>query len=205
MLDITLPDSLSQARPGEWRRLADITADAFAEDPVSRWIFGNPRAIRSAFRVLARHVYAPGGICHLAGEDGATMWMDCRAGPPGGGPFWVMLLLAAGQLRHGSKGALRRAMAAGEIMDRHHPHEPHLYLFTIAARKAARGKGLGKALLAPVLAACDREGMACYLENSNPANHGFYAAHGFERREIFACGEGGPPLEAMWRAPRQPV
>ncbi|MEP2103579.1 MAG: hypothetical protein ABJP02_15725 [Parasphingorhabdus sp.] len=53
-----------------------------------------------------------------------------------------------------------------------------------------------------VLNTCDAKDIPCYLENSNPENHGFYAHHGFERREIFACGEGGPSLEAMWREPR---
>lgn len=87
-------------------------------------------------------------------------------------------------------------------MARHHPKEPHMYLFTIGTRASARGTVLGKALLAPVLAACDQQGIACYLENSNPANRSYYACHGFETREIFACGEGGPPLEGMWRDPR---
>lgn len=204
MLDIPLPDTMRAAGPADWQQLANITAEAFANDPVNRWIFGNPKAIHSAFKVLARTVYAPHGICHLAGDGGATMWMDYRDGPGADLGFWSMLRLVAGQMRHGHKGAVKRAMAAGEIMNQHHPKEPHLYLFTIAARASARGKGLGKALLKPVLEMCDREGMACYLENSNPVNHGFYTAQGFERREIFACGDAAdaPPLEAMWRAPR---
>ena len=77
-----------------------------------------------------------------------------------------------------------------------------MYLFTIGTRKAARGKGLGKALIRPVLEACDREGLSAYLENSNPDNTGFYMSHGFEHMKLFEVGEGAPPLEAMWRKPR---
>ena len=61
------------------------------------------------------------------------------------------------------------------------------------------GTGLGKAILRPMLNAADREGLPCYLENTNPANSGFYMSHGFERMEVFELGDGSPPMEAMWR------
>lgn len=199
-MQIEVAEGLQRARPDDWRRLGDIIGEAFAEDPVNRWIFGTPRAISSAMTVLARAVYAKRGICHFAGDDGATMWLEHDKN--GNMSQIEMLKFAAGLYRFAAKGALKRAIAAGETMARKHPKEPHLYLFTIGTRASARGKGVGKALLAPVLEACDRGGMACYLENSNPANHGFYRAHGFERIEIFPVADGGPPLEAMWRAPR---
>lgn len=150
--------------------------------------------------VLARSIYSKHGICYFSGDQGAAMWSthDMQAGMG----RWDMLNFGLGLARYGSKGAIDRAMAAGEIMALNHPNEPHMYLFTIGTRLSARGQGVGKALLAPMLAACDRAGMPCYLENSNPANHGFYRAHGFERMEIFPCGDGGPSLEAMWRTPR---
>lgn len=192
--------SLRRAHAQDWQQLADITADAFSEDPVNRWICGSPRAIKWMFRVLARDIYVKRGICHLAGDDAAAMWArhdaDLSLSMPG------MLKLAAGLAVYGSRGAIARAMQAGKLMAQHHPSSPHWYLFTIGTRQAARGTGLGKALLAPVLSACDRDGLPVYLENSNPANTGFYCAHGFERMQVFACGDGGPPLEAMWREPR---
>src|SRR5690606_12687996 len=104
----------------------------------------------------------------------------------------------------GTKGAAMRGRTAAETMEREHPKTPHLYLFTVGTRKAARGKGLGKTLMAPVLEAADRKGLPCYLENSNPANTGFYRSRGFERMKLFEPGPGGPPLEAMWREPRSP-
>jgi len=201
--EIRLPEGMRAAGAGDWRQLADITADAFRDDPVNRWLFGEPRSIVSAFRVLARDIYSKRGICHLAGDGGATMWLDYSTGAADAEmSLLAQLSFGIGQLRHGSKGSMSRAMKAGELMARYHPKEPHLYLFTIGTRSSARGTGLGKALFAPVLEACDRNGVACYLENSNPVNHSYYALHGFETREIFACGEGGPPLEAMWRKPQ---
>ncbi len=200
MIDVQFPDTLNPASYSDWCQLADITAEAFAEDPVNIWVFGNPRAIRSAFRVLASDIYARRGLCYLTGDNGAAMWAahDTNTSLSA----LARLRLAAGLLRYASKGALKRAAAVGKIMAENHPKDPHMYLFTIGVRKSARGTGLGKALLAPVLSACDRDRVPAYLENSNPANHGFYAAHGFERTKLFDCGKGGPPMEGMWREPR---
>jgi hypothetical protein len=57
--------------------------------------------------------------------------------------------------------------------------------------------------MTPVTDAADRAGLPCYLENSNPANTGFYRANGFERVKLFEPGPGAPVLEAMWREPRR--
>lgn len=199
-MKIDLPGTMQRAARGDWRKIAEITADAFREDPVSRYVFGTEKGIRSAMRVLARRVYVPAGYSYTIGDSGAAMWL-----PPGSRAQLSLpgrLELALGQVRHGSRGAISRVLKLGELLEQYRPDAPHMYLFTIGTRAAARGEGLGKALLAPVLAACDRAGVAVYLENSNPANHGFYAAHGFEQTAELAVGPGGPPMAPMWRAPR---
>lgn len=191
---------LRRANISDWRQVADITAEGFAEDPVNRYVFGNPRAILSGMQVLARDVYLKRGFSHLHGDDGSTLWL-----PPGAdGEFssLTMLKFAIGQMRHGTKGALARGQELGARMAAHHPKDPHLYLFAITTREAARGKGVGKALLDPVLAHADREGLPVYLENSNPVNSGFYASRGFERMALFEVGDGGPIMEPMWREPK---
>lgn len=197
--EIILPTEMRAAGREDWRRLGGIIAEAFSEDPVNLWIFGNREAMPPVFSTLARSLYLPRGFCHLKGDDGATMWSHSSANLDL--PLLPTLGLVAALMGKGAKGAVKRALGAGEAMKREHPTEPHLYLFAIGTRKAARGKGLGKALLAPVLAAADRDGLPCYLENSNPANTGFYRAHGFAHMKLFEPGPGGPPLEAMWRAP----
>ena len=201
-MQVDLSGGVRAATPADWRQLGDITAEAFADDPVNKWIFGNSRAIKSAFTVLARDIYTKRGQCYLAGDGGAAMW--CTSDMDRSLSTLPLLSLAAGVMRWGAKGAVKRAITAGEVMDANHPHEPHMYLFTIGTRKAARGKGLGKALIRPVLEACDREGLPAYLENSNPDNTGFYMSHGFEHMKLFEVGEGSPPLEAMWRKPKAP-
>lgn len=202
MIDLTT-SALSRAAPNEWRTVADITAEAFADDPVNRHIFGKPKSIRSMFRVMTRSMYMPHGICHLHPLGGATMWMppDVSAAPS---PLGLMRF-AFGQLRYATPAAIARGMALSELMQDWHPKAAHFYLFTIGTTLSARGKGVGRALLTPVLKACDLAGMPVYLENSNPDNAGFYAANGFERMGIFEIdGSGSPIMEPMWREPKQP-
>ncbi len=61
-----------------------------------------------------------------------------------------------------------------------HPHEPHWYLATLGTAVEQQGKGVGGALLRPVLEHCDAEGLPCYLESSKERNVPFYRRHGFE-------------------------
>ena len=199
-MNIDIPSDMRRAHKRDWQQLGDITAEAFRDDPVNRYLFGTPEGVRAAMRVLARHVYLPAGMCHLIDGKGATMWL-----PPGAEPAFglrAQILFALGQMRHGSKGAMKRAMQLASLMEHHHPSTPHMYLFSIGTTEAARGKGVGKTLLRPVLDACDRDGVPVYLENSNPANHGFYCANGFEKITEFNVGEDGPPMAPMWREPR---
>lgn len=202
-MQIDLTDTpLMPATRLDWQDVADITAEAFTEDPVNTWVFGKPASIRSMFRVMAREMYLPVGQCYLHPAGGATMWMPPDTQVDLG--LRMQLKFALGQLRHGTAGAIQRGLHLSELMQDWHPKEAHMYLFTIGTTRAARGKGVGKALLAPVLSACDAAGVPVYLENSNPANSGFYGAHGFERMGVFEIGgEGSPIMEPMWREPRK--
>jgi GNAT superfamily N-acetyltransferase len=198
-LDIRLGEGQRLAQRADYRQVGGIIAEAFLEDPVSLWIFGTPDPMPTVFSALARSVYLPRGICHLTGDSATTMWSHSSADREL--PFLPTLALVASILGKGSKGAARRGLKASAIMQREHPKTPHMYLFAIGTRKAARGKGFGHGIIAPMLAAADRAGLPCYLENSNPANTGFYNAHGFEHVKYFEPGPGGPPLQAMWREP----
>jgi GNAT superfamily N-acetyltransferase len=54
---------------------------------------------------------------------------------------------------------------------RAHPREqPHWYLAIIGVDPSRQGSGAGAALLRSRLERCDKEGMAAYLESSNPQN-----------------------------------
>ena len=83
-----------------------------------------------------------------------------------------------------------------------HPKaEPHWYLAFLGIEPSEQGKGLGSALLRPVLERCDSEGTPAYLETSNERNLPFYQRHGFE--VVQQCGiPDGPHFWGMWRVAR---
>ena len=200
MSGIVLPNGVRRAVPGEARQAADIIAEAFRDDPFNRWLFGDFRAMRSVFRRFARDVYIRRAVAHVAGDAGAAFWT-----PPGINAdlsAWGLMRLLAAVRWHGGRSAVARARIAGEAMAAAHPSAPHWYLFLIGTLPAARGSGMGKRLMAAVLDECDRTRVGAYLENSNPANTGFYLAHGFEARGALPLPDDAPPLIAMWRAPK---
>ncbi|NJR24507.1 MAG: GNAT family N-acetyltransferase [Richelia sp. CSU_2_1] len=51
------------------------------------------------------------------------------------------------------------------------PTETHCEVFFIGLKPPARGKGIGKSLLQPVLDDADTKKVGCYLVSSNPRNN----------------------------------
>lgn len=86
-------------------------------------------------------------------------------------------------------------------MDERHPHEPHEYLWFVGVVPAARGAGIGSALMAPVLDRADRAGRPAYLEATSERSKALYERHGFRASAAFSVADG-PPLWPMWRDPR---
>jgi GNAT superfamily N-acetyltransferase len=66
-----------------------------------------------------------------------------------------------------------------EAVEHEHPVEPHWYLALLATDPSAQGRGLGTALLQPVLERCDAEGVLAYTETQKESNVGWYARAGF--------------------------
>lgn len=202
--DIELGPELTVASASDATAIGDITADAFRNDPFNQWLFGNFAGISALFHAQARRIYVPRGYCYRHGDDGACMWML-----PGGDASLSLFDYASivwPTLIHSGPGAVMRALRTGEAMDKQHPKFSHAYLFSIGVRPSAQGKGLGRKLIQPVLDACDRQSVRAYLENSNPANTGFYRSCGFEETGDPIHPEPGcPPLVPMVREPRPPA
>jgi GNAT superfamily N-acetyltransferase len=87
------------------------------------------------------------------------------------------------------------------MMEAAHPTAPHWYLGAVATLPEKQGRGLGAAILAPVLEDCDREGVPSYLESSNARNLPFYFRQGWLQTGEIEIPDG-PVLFPMWREPR---
>ena len=149
----------------------------FAADPMTRWVWPDSSEY---LRMMPRFVKAFGGRAFehgtadiTEGARAAALWL-----PPGVEPDDA-------EMDAVMEGALRPEIAEdiGAVlqgMAEHHPREPHWYLPLIAADPNWIGQGLGALLMKHALRRCDEQGVAAYLESSNPRNISFYQRHGFE-------------------------
>ena len=67
-------------------------------------------------------------------------------------------------------------------LDALHPRyapDPHWYLAMLGVDPAWQRQGIGEALMQPVFAAADRDGLCCYLEAPTEANARYYERRGF--------------------------
>lgn len=178
-------------------QLAAITADAFQTDPFCHWTLGRRDTMDYVFRKEAEGVYLKSAFCAVIGNEAAMMAL-----PPGQKLDMSMMstakLLAGITQRQGLTG-LRRALAADRIMTQSFPQNPVAYLGTLAVRPSAQGKGLGGQLLRAFIEKAEEMGVSAWLENSNPKNHGFYSAYGFESHGNVYATANSPPLELMMR------
>jgi ribosomal protein S18 acetylase RimI-like enzyme len=158
-------------------RCASTLVLAFSIDPICRWVWPDPYVYLSA---MPRFIAAFGGRALETGTgfiaDGgraAALWL-----PPGVEPD------------HEAMGAIINETLQPEIsanvggllegMAEYHPHEAHWYLPLIGTDPRWMGQGFGSALMEHALQKCDQDGVAAYLESTNPRNISLYQRHGFE-------------------------
>jgi ribosomal protein S18 acetylase RimI-like enzyme len=195
--------SARRAEPTELPALARALARAFLEDPVASWSC-RPDALRQrvlerVFAMRLRDLHVHGEIWTTDDLISVAVWT-----PPGKWHTTTRQDMAyASTLLH-PRLLFRMPMVVWGLLgaQRIHPDDPpHWYLAILGTDPAAQGRGLGSAMIAPVLAECDRDGLGAYLESSRKTNIDFYSRHGFR-----VTGERrlprGPRLWPMWRDPR---
>ena len=185
------------ATPDDATQVIDILSEAFADDPVMCWMFGSGRPVRDLFNILTKHVYLQSGFGDVIDDCGAALWLPASVKLHLS--LWRQIELASRVFANGGAGAVRRVMAAGDLLAANHPPEPHYYLFAVGVRRSAQGGGLGGALVRPGLARADKTGAAAYLENSKPRNTPLYERLGFQPTGLLPLPQGAPPLLAMLR------
>jgi GNAT superfamily N-acetyltransferase len=182
--------------------IAGALARAFHDDPVMTWMFGERsasrlRRLRRFFRLEARRHGAHGRVLTSAHHEGAAFW----AVPDRWRSTWPAVLRSLPVMVPALGPRLPRCLRGLELMERAHPREPHWYLAVLGTDPAHQGRGVGAALVDPVLAQCDAERLGVYLESSKERNIPYYQRFGFAVTGQIDLPEG-PPLWPMWRDPR---
>ncbi|MDQ4041479.1 MAG: GNAT family N-acetyltransferase [Actinomycetota bacterium] len=183
-------------------QVTDALAHAFYDDPVAVHCLADParrlRRLQGGFGIFLHRHYLAHDECFTTLErNGAAIWA-----PPGewklGGAAQLRMLPAMARC-YGRETL--RVVRLFDYIEHRHPAEPHFYLAFLGVEPASQGRGIGSALLRPVLERCDRDGVPAYLEASSPRNRVLYERHGFAVVEEIALPGNGPPMWRMWREP----
>ena len=186
---------------------ARCLAEAFAEDPVNRWLTGDysgdDRLERSAegfYGPIVRAGLLRGHSYGLAGAEAVqavAVWSppDVEVLDEAGG-------MALGTAFAGAYGdeSVGRLLALDELTRTNHPSESHFYLFALGS--AVPGGGRGGRVLEPVLDRCDADVLPAYLESSNPATSASTSVRASRRGGRTVSTATGPSSPGMWRDPR---
>ncbi len=164
-------------------RLAEVLAVSFHDDPVTRSHFPPEGDViptmRRFFEFVLKGEFLPRGLVFTT-EDVAAVAAWLPPEPAGedevatedDGPREFIREL------FGAHAAIVEEIL--RVQAQHHPTERHYYLQFMGTLPEKQGRGLGSALLAPVLERCDEERLPAYLDASSEHSRDFYLGRGFE-------------------------
>jgi ribosomal protein S18 acetylase RimI-like enzyme len=179
-------------------RLATTLAAAFYDDPVFRWFSPDDRRRRAMlpgfFDVFVEAFMRHGETYTADHVAGAALWAAPGIDPLNAGP-------AFGERLEQIVGVdAPRLFEIVEMLEAQTPPERHYHLQFLAVHPERQGAGLGGALMAPILARCDRDAVPAYLEATSDRNRALYERHGFRAQGDIPLPDG-PALWRMWRDP----
>jgi ribosomal protein S18 acetylase RimI-like enzyme len=184
-------------------RLANALARAFENDPGFSHLLpegeGRAERLRLFFETELATIGIPSGLAWTTDElIGGAIWL-----PPDAWRVPVSTTMReVGPMVKVFGRRLPLALRSRLRMERRHPRGPsHTYLAVMGVAPEWQGKGLGTALMRPVLEALDADRRPAYLEASTPRSRELYRRHGFEVTGEFDLPSGGPPIWQMWREP----
>lgn len=202
----TLPDPV-RAAAAQLAETGAALGRAFLDDPAFVYVFPDreerERHLGWLLGLGARygHLF---GETYTAGSPtvGGAVWL-----PPGQTQSSPDRLVQAGfaeapeRLGAAAFGRFEGVIACIERLHAQAMPAPHWYLMVLGVDPPRQRRGLGGALMGPVLRRADRDGQTCYLETANERNLAFYRKHGFDE-VAEADVPGGPHFWAMSRPPR---
>ena len=132
--------------------VAAVLSSAFIEDPIFSWMIPDPirraKLLQPFFEVFA-DAFIPHDATFVT-ESSVAMWAPVGVAVPSDAEaeqFVTTLLEMCGP------DAARGEAVMGTI-DSHHPDDPAAYLQFVGVDADSQGRGLGSAVMAPMLAAC---------------------------------------------------
>jgi len=186
---------------------ATVAAHAFADDPMFTYIFPNAERrlapLGRFMRAALRYGVLYGEVATTSSNAGTALWLipnQTDVTPPRmvhSGMALLPITIGVSAFRR-----FLNVVSYGEQVHSAMVREPHWYLLNLAVDPSYWRRGIGSALIAPVLARADQDQQACYLETNNPDNLPFYARHDFEIVHTGQIPSGGPAFWGLLRKPQ---
>lgn len=202
------PHAVRKATTDDVPVLARVLTRALERDPLVDWVVRQDQhRVRAIERLVGRdllvRVALPlGEVYTTADRTGVALWL-----PPDGMPVrWSQRLRVLRALSSGS-GARRaiRVLRVQHHLDVLRPGEEHVSLLAVGVDPDHRGRGIGTALLRPMLDRCDERGLPASLVATSRGNRGTFERLGFEVSDEVVASPGGPTVWPMRRPPRSVV
>ncbi len=163
-----------------------VLARALFDDGLARYMYPDDEERKARtpwhFSAMVRYGVLFGRVLATAGEPhGVAIWLT-----PGETAMTDNRIAAAGLDASPAvlgEAAFGRFVSAMEEIEPYREQDiapRHWYLALVGVDPDYAGKGIGSALLRPILAEADANGVPCYLETAEERNVAFYQKHGFE-------------------------
>ncbi|KPK26369.1 MAG: hypothetical protein AMJ61_09245 [Desulfobacterales bacterium SG8_35_2] len=196
-------NNLIRVEKSQVRAASGVLSRAFYDDPLFSSFIPDPVERKNKLHYLLEtivhfsirygEVYATSsnfeGVAVWLPSDRVEMslWQGIRSGGVS-----VMIHL-------GIRSTFRQLSVSDYICSIHKGHIAyhHWYLYLLGVEPELQGKGYASKLVKAMLGRTDREGLACYLDNTNEKNLSMYQHYGFRVIEEYKVPKTGISIWAM--------
>jgi ribosomal protein S18 acetylase RimI-like enzyme len=182
---------ITQATPADRDQVVRTVVAAFVADPAYRYFFPDDDTYDRYATTFTEYLFDKrvglGTVWIAAGGAVAALW-DPPHEPSQPGPT---LDLPA--------EVMARINAYEAVVHPLLPSEPHWYLGVLATHPDHAGRRWGRAVMAAGVTTAHAEGLAAYLETTNPSNVDLYQRAGWQ--VVGQAGNGGPTTWVLVNRP----
>lgn len=172
-------------QPADLHAAAAALAKAFQDDPLQSYVFPDPkeRAANSPahFSPLVAYGLRFGRVFTTEPVPlGVSIWL-----PPDGWEVTPERAAEAGLDRlpvligQANSDRFFSVLSHADAFHKQDVQPAHWYTMILGVAPEGQGRGLGRALMQPILTVAAEDGLPCYLETAQPSNISFYKHLGF--------------------------
>ncbi|MGY1706490.1 GNAT family N-acetyltransferase [Geodermatophilus sp. SYSU D00697] len=199
-------------RPAEQRdvpRIAATLTVALADSRWTRWALpedGRMQRLTRLHELDAGHRSVATGTGWVTEDVTAVATWEAPPGAPGTSPLPDDVAAAlARELPYLAGSHADRVARTRELVDAARPAGPHWWLTHLGTRPSSRRRGMGSALLRPVLDRCDAESLPAATAVFTWAAARFLRRSGFEVAQALRTADEELPLWLLVREPASPA